>query len=77
MAKKYNRDVTILLPARLFPDHYVAIASSSFDDTVEYPVTPEQLKELEDPSLTTEQFHALYHQLTPADQPPAKKGRVF
>lgn len=77
LAKKYNRDVTILLPEQLFPGHYVAIASSSFDDTVEYPVGAEQLKELEDPTLTTEQFHALYRRLTPADQPPAKKGRVF
>ncbi len=77
MAKKYNRDVTILLPERLFPDHYVAIASSSFDDTVEYPVSAEQLRELENPALTTEQFHALYRRLTPADQPPVKKGRVF
>lgn len=77
MAKTYNRDVTILLPERLFPDHYVAIASSSFDDTVEYPVTAEQLNELENPSLTTEQFHSLYRRLTPADRPPAQKGRVF
>ena len=77
MAKKYNRDVTILLPERLFPDHYVAIASSGFDDTVEYPVSAEQLTELENPALTTEQFHALYRRLTPANQPPAKKGRMF
>ena len=77
MAKKYNREVTILLPERLFPDHYVAIASSSFDDSVEYPVSAEQLRELENPVLTTEQFHALYRRLTPADQPPVKKGRVF
>jgi hypothetical protein len=77
MAKKYNRDVTILLPESLFPDHYVAIASSSFDNTVEYPVSAEQLRELENPALTTEQFHALYRRLTPADQPPVKKSRVF
>ncbi|MDF0665488.1 MAG: hypothetical protein P0119_05345 [Nitrospira sp.] len=77
MAKKYNRDVSILLPERLFPPHYVAIASSSFDDTVEYPVTVEQLMELENPALTTEQFHALYRRLTPVDQAPVKKGRVF
>ncbi|MBS0184147.1 MAG: hypothetical protein JSS39_17310 [Nitrospira sp.] len=77
MAKKYNREVTILLPERLFPDHYVAIASSSFDDSVEYPASAEQLRELENPALTTEQFHALYRRLTSADQPPVKKGRVF
>ena len=77
MAKKYNGGVTILLPERLFPDHYVTIASSSFDDTVEYPIGEEALKELENPSLTTEQFHELYRRLTPADRPPVKKGRVF
>ena len=78
MAKKYNGNVTILSPERPFLDHYVAIASSSFDDTVEYPVSAEQqLRELENPALTTEQFHALYRRLTPADQPPVKKGRVF
>lgn len=77
MAKKYNRDVTILLPERLFPAHYVTIASSSFDDTVEYPVSTEQLTELENPALTTEQFHALYRGLTEADQLLPKKGRVF
>jgi len=77
MARKYNGGITILLPERLFPDHYVTIASSSFDDTVEYPVDEEALKTLENPSLTTEQFHELYRRLTPADQPPVKKGRVF
>lgn len=54
MVKKYNGNVTILLPERPFLDHYVAIASSSFDDTVEYPVSVEQLRELENPALTTE-----------------------
>ena len=77
MAKHYNLGITILLPDRLFPDHYVTIASSSFDDTVEYPIGEEALKELENPLLTTEQFHALYRRLTPADQPPATKARVF
>ncbi|MDP3089536.1 MAG: hypothetical protein Q8N04_02580 [Nitrospira sp.] len=77
LAKRYNRGITILLPERLFPDQYVTIASSSFDDTVEYSVGEEALKELENPALTTEQFHELYRRLTPADRPPMKKGRVF
>lgn len=77
MAKQYNRGITILLPERLFPDHYVAIASSSFDDTVEYPVSEEAVQELENPSLTTDEFHELYRRLTPADHAPVKKGRVF
>ena len=77
MAEKYNGGITILLPERLFPDHYVTIASSSFDDIVEYPIGEEALKELENSSLTTEQCHALYRRLTPSDQLPVKKGRVF
>lgn len=77
MAKQYNGAVTILLPERLFPEHYVTIASSSFDDTVEYPVNEAALVELENPALTTEQFHEVYRRLTPADRLPAKKGRVF
>ncbi len=77
MARKYNGGIAILLPERLFPDHYVTIASSGFDDTVEYSVGEEALKELESPALTTEQFHEVYHRLTPADRPPMKKGRVF
>jgi hypothetical protein len=77
MAKHYNRGITILLPDRLFPAQYVTIASSSFDDTVEYPIGEKTLKELENPLLTTEQFHALYRRLMPADQLPVKKARVF
>lgn len=77
MARKYNGGIAILLPERLFPDHYVTIASSGFDDTVEYSVGEEALKELESPALTTEQFHEVYRRLTPADRPPLKKGRVF
>ncbi len=77
LAKKYNGGVAILLPESLFPDHYITIASSNFDDTVEYPIDGEALSQLENPSLTSEQFHDLYRRLTPAGQPPAKKGRAF
>lgn len=77
LAKKYNGGVAVLLPERLFPDHYVTIASSNFDDTVEYPIDGEAMGQLQNPSLTAEQFHELYRRLTPTDQPPARKGRAF
>jgi len=64
LALKYNRAVSILLPERLFPPRFVTIASSNFDDTVEYPIQDEDLAHLLDTSLTTEQFHDLYRQLT-------------
>lgn len=76
LAKKYNGGVVILLPDHLFPDHFVTIASSNYDDTVEYPVDADALRQLEDPSLTSEQWHELYRRLTPADRPPVRKGRI-
>jgi hypothetical protein len=64
LALKYNRSVRILLPAYLFPPRFITIASSNFDDTVEFPIDDASLQKLQDPGLTTDQFHHLYRQLT-------------
>jgi len=64
LALKYNRAVTILLPAHLFPPHFITIASSNFDDTVEVRIDDDALRQLQHPSLSTEQFHDLYRRLT-------------
>jgi hypothetical protein len=71
LALKYNLGVGILLPERLFPPRFVTIASSNYDDTVEYPIGHAALAQLQDPALTTEEFHHLYHNLTspPKDRP--------
>ena len=66
LAIKYNLGVTILLPERLFPPRFVTIASSNYDDTVEYPISQDALAKLEDPTLSTEAFHRLYRDLTSA-----------
>jgi hypothetical protein len=71
LALKYNLGVGILLPERLFPPRFVTIASSNFDDTVEYPISKEDLGRLLDTSLTTEQFHDVYRQLTSVPLKPA------
>jgi hypothetical protein len=63
-ALKYNRSVKILLPAYLFPPHFITIASSNFDDTVEFSIDEEALRQLQAPTLSTEQFHELYRTLT-------------
>jgi hypothetical protein len=73
LAIKYNLGVNILLPERLFPPRFITIASSNYDDTVEYPITQETLAKLQDPSLSTEAFHRLYRDLTSAVIDP--KGR--
>jgi len=64
LAAKYNFAVWILLPDRLFPPRFVTIASSNYDDTVEWPISPAQLAQLQNPELTTDQFHRLYREFT-------------
>lgn len=66
LALKYNLGVGILLPERLFPPRFITIASSNYDDTVEYPIDQATLDRLQNPELTTEAFHRLYHELTSA-----------
>lgn len=73
LALKYNQGVGILLPERLFPARFVTIASSNYDDTVEYPIDQAALAKLQDPGLTTEAFHRLYRDLTSSSIEP--KGR--
>jgi hypothetical protein len=73
LALKYNLVVGILLPERLFPPRFVTIASSNYDDTVEYPIDQATLAQLQNETLTTEEFHRLYHGLT--SSPLAPKGR--
>lgn len=77
LALKYNRGVKILLPSHLFPPHFMTVASSNYDDTMDFAINEEALRRLQDPSLTTDQFHELYRSLTPAGMAPAKKGRSF
>jgi len=64
LALKYNLDVGILLPERLFPPRFVTIASSNYDDTVEFPIDQAALAQLQNQNLTTEEFHRLYRDLT-------------
>jgi hypothetical protein len=73
LALKYNRGVGILLPERLFPPRFITIASSNYDDTVEYPIDRAALAKLQDPDLSTEAFHRLYRELTSIPLEP--KGR--
>lgn len=73
LALKYNLGVGILLPERLFPPRFVTIASSNYDDTVEFPIDQAALAQLQHPDLTTEEFHRVYRRLTSSSAEP--KGR--
>jgi hypothetical protein len=63
LAEQYNRGITLLLPEERLAPHYIGFGSSIFDELFQYPVTPEDVKRLADPSLSTDEFHALYRQL--------------
>lgn len=73
LARKYNGEIGILLPERLFPPRFITIASSNYDDTVEYHIDRTTLEQLQNPELTTEAFHQLYRELTSVPLEP--KGR--
>jgi hypothetical protein len=73
LAIKYNGAVTILLPDRLFPARFATIASSNYDDTVEYHIDEATLAKLRNPELSTEAFHTLYREITSVPLEP--KGR--
>lgn len=73
LALKYNGGIGILLPERLFPPRFITIASSNYDDTVEYPIDQGTLMRLQDLSLSTEAFHRLYREITSVPLEP--KGR--
>lgn len=64
LALKYNLGVGILLPERLFPPRFVTIASSNYDDTVESRIDQAALAQLQNPALSTEEFHKLYRTFT-------------
>jgi len=73
LALKYNLGVGILLPERLFPPRFVTIASSNYDDTVEYPIDQAALAQLQNENLTTEEFHRLYRDLTSSKMEPKSR----
>ena len=76
IAIKYNDKVDRLILRPLNPPNYVAIATSAWDEQSEVLITPEELKRLRDPKLSTQEFHALYAELTDEIEN-TKKGAKF
>lgn len=72
LAVKYNLGVGVLLPERLFPPRFVTIASSNYDDTVESRIDRAALAQLQNPALSTEEFHTLYRTFTGLKETPGQ-----
>lgn len=68
LAIHYNNGITHLLPEFRFYDHYTAFGNSSFDIQAQIPISSEDLEKLRDPSLSDEEFHALFRSLTGEDE---------
>jgi hypothetical protein len=64
IAIQYNQGVRFLLPQVLLPPTWIGIGTSAFDESSQISVSPEAIEKLSDPSLNTEQFHALYGEFT-------------
>ena len=64
IAIQYNDNVDRLILRPLNPPNYVAIATSAWDEQSEVLITPKDLEKLRDQKLTTEEFQALYAELT-------------
>ncbi|MDC4203184.1 MAG: hypothetical protein MPW13_02105 [Candidatus Manganitrophus sp.] len=47
----------------IMPHHWVKIGTTDTSEMTWIPISPEELAQLTDPSLTTEQFHDLYKKL--------------
>ena len=68
IAREYNGGITKILPERRFIPHYIGIGTSAFDELVQVPIAPADVKRLADPSLSTEAFHRLYRCLSGEDR---------
>jgi hypothetical protein len=64
LAQTYNGGITLLLPEQRVGHRYIAVGTMMFDEIVQVPVAPADVKRLADPGLSTPQFHALYRELT-------------
>ena len=64
IAIKYNDKIDGLILRPLNPPNYVAIATSAWDKQSEVLISLEDLEKLRDPKLNTQQFQALYAELT-------------
>ena len=64
IALKYNDKIDRLILRPLNPPNYVAIATSAWDEQSEVLITSGDLEKLRDPGLSTQQFQALYAELT-------------
>ncbi|MFQ5451676.1 MAG: hypothetical protein ACE5E9_13695 [Nitrospinaceae bacterium] len=68
MALKYTGGVEDLVNQAFISPHWFGVGTTLFDEPSQQKVTGEQVRQLLDPSLSTEEFHALYRKLSVQDE---------
>ena len=64
---KYTSGIESLVNQTFLPTHWIGIGTTTFDEPSQQLVTQEQVKQLMDPSLGDEEFHALYRKFSVQD----------
>ncbi len=66
-ALQYTSGIESLVNQAFLHTHWIGIGTTMFDEPSQQLVTPEQVKQLMDPSLGDEEFHKLYRQFSVQD----------
>ncbi len=72
---EYYGEIKSLVHTRFVAPHWIGLATSLFAENSLQPITPEQLDQLLDPALSTEEFHALYQSFSTQDKTVHAFGR--
>ena len=68
-ALTYNRGIDRLIMQEVMPHHWVKVGATDLSELSWIPITPAELQQLSDPSLSTEAFQELYRKLaTPKER---------
>jgi hypothetical protein len=67
LALTYNQGIHFIIAEKRVAADYLAIGTSMLDESFQIRITPDDLKKLTDPSLTTSQFHEIYRHLSRDD----------
>lgn len=70
LALNYNQGIKFIIAEKRVAADYLAIGTSMFDERYQIRISPDDLKKLSDPSLTSSQFHEMYRHLTGDDKQP-------
>lgn len=74
-ALKYTGGVSALINENFVAPHWVGIGATIFDEPSQQKVTEDQVKQLLNSALTTEEFHALYREFSRQNENSERWGR--